>query len=128
MKTIKRILKRWLGINYLIDLCDERDKDLHKILGEERERYNKLFHANKFAISNAVKTYDKMLDDINDRIDNIDYVNNSDVNNLINKRLKESPYDKDGMFKDEEYKKNEHFKECLILKIDALLKYINLNN
>ena len=132
MNKIKRMLKRWLGINYLIDLCDERDICVNKRITEERERFNKLFHSNKFTINNAVKKYDKMLDDINDKI--------------------QSPYDKDGMFKDEEdkkqiiddllykhnehlqvlldeeYKKNKHFKECAILKINALLEYINLHN
>ena len=46
MNKIKRMLKRWLGINQLNDLCNNLDKDLHKILGEERERYNKLFITN----------------------------------------------------------------------------------
>ena len=80
-------------------------------------------------VENDCKVYDKMLDDINDKI--------------------QSPYDEDGMFKDEEdiiddllyehnehlqvlldeeKKKNQHFKECAILKINALLEYINLHN
>ena len=72
MKTIKRILKKWLGINELIALYDERDIYVNKRITEERERYNKLFITNERNLANAVKTYDKMIDDINDKIDNID--------------------------------------------------------
>ena len=72
MKTIKRILKKWLGINELRELCDERDIYVNKRIGEEVERFNQLFNTNKrkitlnsATINDAVKTYDKMLDRLN---------------------------------------------------------------
>ena len=122
-------------------------------------------------VENDCKVYDKMLDDINDKIDNDnndnDYSNRCDVLASIC-NIKENirklgvdidnvevHYDKmntrvlklednnnddnndDLLYKhnehlqvllDEEKKKNQHFKECAILKINALLEYINLHN
>ena len=76
---MKKLLKKWLGINELRELCDERDIYVNKRIGEEVERFNQLFTNNKrkitlnsAMINDAVKTYDKMLDDINDKID-VDY-------------------------------------------------------
>ena len=75
MNKIKRMLKRWLGINYLIDLCDERD-----------------IYVNK------------RINDINDKIIDIDYSNKLCIIESRIKKLEEAqnPYDKDGMFKDDD--------------------------
>ena len=163
MNKIKRMLKRWLGINYLIDLCDERDICVNKRITQEQERYNKLFITNERNLANAVKTYDKMLDDINDKMldvqqvlndkmldviaklrnnidsngynrieaivnDKIDKVNDRlDVNRVFERLNKLEAIVNNDIGNNEEDKKNKHFKQCLILKIEALLKHINLH-
>ena len=66
INKINNIIKRWLGINELNDLYN----DINKSIADNKNRYNKLFIRNERNLANAIQTYDKIFDDINDRIDN----------------------------------------------------------
>ena len=71
-------------------------------------------------IDNVEVHYDKMNTRVLKLEDNNNDDNNDDLLYKHNEHLQ--------VLLDEEKKKNQHFKECAILKINALLEYINLHN